>query len=138
MDLPILFLFIEERSKLPFTVRIERAHSSRARSASKKGARPLLSLLADFFSIRIKGIILADGWNARQPQVAGNVRHRTSHPHERRTYGSSLDECRSSQEDWFAKVRPNRLRDSPEQYKLACEQGRHESLGRVRLSWRAR
>ena len=30
--------------------------------------------LADFFSLRIKGIILADGWNARQPQVAGNVR----------------------------------------------------------------
>src|SRR6185295_18845228 len=33
--------------------------------------------LADFFSIRIKGLTLADGLNARQPQAVGDVHHRT-------------------------------------------------------------
>src|SRR6185503_9331889 len=94
--------------------------------------------LADFFSIRIKGIILADGWNARQLQVGGDVRHRVTHLHERRIYGSSSDDCRSFPEDWFVKVRPSCLRDSPAQYRPACEPGRDESLGRVQSSWRAR
>src|SRR4029077_10180780 len=37
------FTHIEEWPRLPFTARIERAHSDRARTASKKGTWPLLT-----------------------------------------------------------------------------------------------
>jgi hypothetical protein len=43
-----LYLSLRERPRLPLTARIERAHSDRARSASKKGTWPLP---AHFFSI---------------------------------------------------------------------------------------
>jgi len=45
-------LSLEEWPRLPFTARIERAHSDRARSASKKGTwhSPLLSKLARYLS----------------------------------------------------------------------------------------
>ena len=46
-----LYLFLGEPARLPFTARIERAHSYRARSASKKGTWPLPPLLADVFTI---------------------------------------------------------------------------------------
>ena len=46
-----LYLSLGEWPRLPFTARIERAHSDRARSASKKGTWPLPSLLAGFFSV---------------------------------------------------------------------------------------
>jgi len=36
-----LYLFLGEWSRLPFTARIERAYSYRARSARKKGTWPL-------------------------------------------------------------------------------------------------
>jgi hypothetical protein len=49
-----LYLSLEERPRLPFTARIERAQLHRARSASKKGTWPLLPLLADFFSILLE------------------------------------------------------------------------------------
>src|SRR4029077_7214245 len=45
-----LHLSLGERPRLPFTARIERAHSDRARSASKKGTWPL----SPFFSILLK------------------------------------------------------------------------------------
>jgi hypothetical protein len=41
--LPTLRLLQREGPRLPFTARIERAHSDRARSASKKGTWPLPS-----------------------------------------------------------------------------------------------
>ena len=44
-----LHLTLGEWSRLPFTARIERAHSYRARSASKKGTWPLPSI---FLSVR--------------------------------------------------------------------------------------
>ena len=40
-----LYLISGEWPRLPFTARIERAHSYRARSASKKGTWPLPSIL---------------------------------------------------------------------------------------------
>ena len=40
-----LYFFLEEVARLPFTARIERAHSYRARSASKKGTWPLPLIL---------------------------------------------------------------------------------------------
>ncbi|MEY4705370.1 MAG: hypothetical protein RL042_1575 [Nitrospirota bacterium] len=40
--LPIPYTPLKEWPRLPFTARIERAHSYRARSASKKGTWPLL------------------------------------------------------------------------------------------------
>ena len=46
-----LYFFLGEWSRLPFTSRIDRAHSYRARSASKKGTWPPPLLLAGFFSI---------------------------------------------------------------------------------------
>jgi hypothetical protein len=45
-----LYLSLGEWPRLPFTARIERAHSYRARSASKKGTWPLPTLLAAFFN----------------------------------------------------------------------------------------
>ena len=39
------YLFLEGVARLPFTARIERAHSYRARSASKKGTWPLPLIL---------------------------------------------------------------------------------------------
>ena len=47
----ILSTSLGEWPRLPFTARIERAHSYRARSASKKGTWPLPPPLAGFFSI---------------------------------------------------------------------------------------
>jgi len=40
----ILYVHQKEWPRLPFTARIERAHSYRARSASKKGTWPLLPI----------------------------------------------------------------------------------------------
>jgi hypothetical protein len=42
---PILTFSLGEWPRLPFTARIERAHSYRARSANKKGTWPLLPYL---------------------------------------------------------------------------------------------
>src|SRR6185295_4985270 len=94
--------------------------------------------LADFFSILLEGLTLADGLNARLRQAAAGVHHMPSHPLELHTYGSSLDDCRSSREDWFVNVRPGRLQRSPARYRMACEPDRYEWLGRDQSSWRAR
>jgi cytochrome c biogenesis protein CcdA len=49
---PILYpVILRERPRLPFTARIERAHSYRARSASKKGTWLLPAGLGVIFSI---------------------------------------------------------------------------------------
>ena len=55
-----LYLSSGEWPRLPFTARIERAHSYRARSASKKGTWPLPLLLASFFNI-----LQESGWGTR-------------------------------------------------------------------------
>src|SRR6185503_12582177 len=90
--------------------------------------------LADFFSIRMKGITLAGGWNARQPQAAPDVRRTTPHPQKQDIYEPSSDDCRPSQEDWFVEVLPRRLRDSPARCRMVCGPDRDESLGRVQSS----
>src|SRR5688572_12128290 len=45
------FFSLGEWTRLPFTARIERAHSYRARSARKEGTWPLPPPLAGFFSV---------------------------------------------------------------------------------------
>jgi hypothetical protein len=72
------YLSIGERPRLPFTARIERAHSDRARSASKKGTWPLpFPLLAAFFNS-----LLVDHSNGRitkiQCRLVGSIDRRVA------------------------------------------------------------